>query len=555
MSDWEDFARSVWPVGAVDDPVELRDDAEPILRASVDDMRTHQTLRQQSNKSKGIADGSAPEDGIDPPSVQHAIRRVISGMDLPTLVAEYRALRASVIRLWRASDPVAELSDLEDLTRFNEAIDQSLAQAVQTFVTQVLRERAVLSENERAAREEAESASRAKDMFLATFSHEIRTPLTAVVGWLDVLQTGGCTSEDLKEGLEVIQRSTTTQLRLIEDMMDVSRIITGKMRLEIAPAELIEIVHAGIEAIRPSANARNISIHVDLDPAASPTSCDAARIQQVVWNLLNNAIKFSDKHGAIRVGLRREMSNVRIDIADEGMGISPELLPHIFDRFRQADSSKRRKFGGLGLGLSIVKHLVEAHGGSVEVTSEGLGHGSQFMIRLPIKAVLMDEDPDASGPDAAAPGGASEGGLPNESSWSRSPLPQVARLVGLRVLIVEDEPDARALLKKVLIGAGAVVTVAEDVTHALAMMTEVRPQLLLSDIGMPDVDGYTFIRRLRTLGHTAAELPAIALTAFVQLDEQRAALDAGFQAYLPKPVTPQTLLATIDRVLESAAVG
>lgn len=388
--------------------------------------------------------------------------------------------------------------------------------------------------NEQLLRMEAETANRAKDLFLATLSHEMRTPLNAIVGWISILRADGCDAADLKEGLEVIQRNTTAQVQLIEDVLDVSRIFSGKLRLEIKPCELIESIRAGVEVVRPAAEAREIALTLQLDPAASRAMCDAARIQQVVWNLVSNAVKFTPKGGGVRVTLEREKSSLRIAVTDSGQGISPELLPFVFDRFRQADSSTRRRFGGLGLGLSIVKHIVEMHGGTVAAASDGPRRGSTFTVRIPIRAVSINEDGDNDAPEAdrATTSGSTE-------------VSSVVRLDGLRVLIVDDEADARRLLTRVLQDSGAQVTAAAGAAEALDALSKSRPNILISDLGMPDEDGFDLIRQVRALGHSVKDLPAVALTAFVHKDDQRRTLLAGFQIHIPKPVDPHDLTAVV----------
>ena len=352
----------------------------------------------------------------------------------------------------------------------------------------------------RQAADEAEAANRAKDMFLATLSHEMRTPLSAIVGWMQILQggtEGGCRDAELNEGLEVIERNARTMVQLLDDVMDVSRIVSGKVRLEVRPCELSEVIRAGIDVVRSAARARDIALTAELDPAASAASCDAARMQQVVWNLLSNAIKFTPKGGKVHVTLAREGADVRIQVSDSGQGIDPELLPYVFDRFRQADSSTRRRFGGLGLGLSIVKHLVELHGGTVQAQSEGEGRGSTFTVLLPIRAVRTDESGDD--PEADESEQRSTAGLP------------LVRLDALRVLVVDDEPDARRLLVKVLREAGAVVTAAASAAEAIEALQKSNPEVLVSDLGMPDEDGFDLIRQIRAHGHHAKDLPAVAL--------------------------------------------
>ncbi len=555
LGEWEVFARSIWPdaavagAGAGAGPKELSDDAEQILRATASDMKSAQTTGQQSDKSKGHGVAGEESDPIDRASETHGAGRVDSGFDLWAVVAEYRALRASVLRLWRESGPTPDLHDLDDITRFNESMDQSLTEAVRSYTEQVKRDREALLSKERASRIEAELANRAKDTFLAILSHELRTPLNAIVGWTSILKAEGCEEEELAEGLAAIERNTKAQVQLIEDILDVSRIVSGKLRMEIHPIELAEAVTAGVNVVRAAAAARQITIEVQLDPAASSSSGDAARIQQIVWNLVSNAVKFTPKGGRIRVSLDREQSSSQIEVSDSGQGISPELLPYIFDRFRQADSSARRKFGGLGLGLSIVKHLVEAHGGTVQVHSAGEGRGSTFTVRLPISAVRIDESPEVDeareGPAQEQQADTSFDAQTGDDAARRAPHFPPVRLDGLRVLVVDDEADARRILVKVLEAAGAAVTAAGSAAEALEKLSQAPPDVLVSDLGMPGEDGFDLIRQVRARGHSARDLPAVALTAFVQKDVQRQAILAGFQVHVAKPVDPHDLTAVI----------
>ena len=392
LVEWESFARSIWPSGATADPAEVRDEAEDILHATAVDMQSDQTGAQQAEKSKGASRAWDEGAGLTRASSTHGSGRVASGFDLWAVIAEYRALRASVLRLWRESGPAPDLRDVDDVTRFNESIDQSLTHAVRSYVDQVERDRAALLANEQASRREAEAANRAKDVFLATLSHEMRTPLNAIVGWLSLLRHEHAETRHFQEGLKVIERNTTAQVQLIDDLLDVSRIISGKLRVDIHPCELTDVINAGVNMMRPAAEARGITLNVQLDPSASGAWCDSVRIQQVVWNLVSNAVKFTPKGGRVDVTLSREKSSFQIQVKDNGQGISSELLPHVFDRFRQADSSTRRRFAGLGLGLSIVKYIVEAHGGTVEANSPGEGKGSTFTVRLPIRAVRIGEE-------------------------------------------------------------------------------------------------------------------------------------------------------------------
>jgi PAS domain S-box-containing protein len=390
--------------------------------------------------------------------------------------------------------------------------------------------------NEQSLRMEAEAANRAKDIFLATLSHEMRTPLNAIVGWMAILRKEGCSENELQEGLNVIERNTRAQVQLIEDVLDVSRIVSGKLRLDLRPCELIDAINAGIDVVRPAAEARGIAMDIELDPSASRATADVGRIQQVVWNLLSNAIKFTPKGGTIGVTLAREQSSLQIQVVDNGQGMSAELLPYVFDRFRQADGSTRRRFGGLGLGLSIVKHIVEMHGGTVQAQSGGVGKGSTFTVLLPVRALRVDEVPIDSSPV--------EGGL-TEGFAREAGSPPLVRLDGLRLLAVDDEADARRLLEKVLGEAGAIVTTASSVAEATEVLAKLRPDVLISDLGMPEQDGFDLIRRVRGSGHHPRDLPAVALTAFAHKDDARRALLAGFQVHVPKPVDPHDLTAVI----------
>jgi PAS domain S-box-containing protein len=402
-------------------------------------------------------------------------------------------------------------------------------------------QREALLANEQAARMEAEAANHSKDMFLATLSHEVRTPLNAVLGWASVLRTGKYTEAELAEGIEVIDRNCHLQAQLIEDVLDVSRVVSGKLRLESRPSHLTRIIADATDVVRGAAEAKGIVLSTDLDPRASEVFCDPKRMQQVVWNLLTNAIKFSSPGSTVRIALARDRSTARIEVSDTGVGISPEFLPQVFERFRQADSGTRRKQGGLGLGLSIVKSLVELHGGTVEMTSEGLGRGTTVTVHLPIRAV-SDADPGVESPDDA-------------HEW----IPP--RLDGLRVLVVDDEPDARRLLSKVLTEAGALLKVAASAAEAMEAMTAMTAvtaadpalraghtapfDIMISDISMPDEDGYDLIRRVRAAGFTAKQLPAVALTAFAQKEDRRRVLQAGFQVHVAKPVDPHELIALV----------
>ena len=341
LLEWESFARSIWPNGTTADPAEVRDEAEDVLRATAVDMQSDQTGAQQTDKSKGASRAWNEAAGLTQASASHGSGRVASGFELWAVIAEYRALRASVLRLWRDSGPAPDLRDVDDVTRFNESIDQSLTHAVRSYVEQVERDRVALLANEQASRREAEAANRAKDLFLATLSHEMRTPLNAIVGWLSLLRHEQAETRHFQEGLEVIERNTTGRCNS-SMTTGVSRIISGKLRVDIHPCELTDVINMGVNMMRPAAEARGITLNVQLDPSASGAWCDSVRIQQVVWNLVSNAVKFTPKGGRVDVTLSRDQSSFQIQVSDNGEGISPELLPNVFDRFRHVWTGRNR---------------------------------------------------------------------------------------------------------------------------------------------------------------------------------------------------------------------
>jgi len=361
----------------------------------------------------------------------------------------------------------------------------------------------------------AEAANRMKDEFLATLSHELRTRLNAIVGWAKILQGGRVDAEDLAEGLDAIDRNGQVQSRLIEDLLDVSRIVSGNLRLDVQRLDIVEVINAAIAAVAPAAQAKQIRVIKTLDTMVGPITGDFARLQQVVWNLVTNAVKFTPKRGKVQVVLERVDSYVEISVVDSGIGIDPDFLPHVFDRFRQADGSTTRRHGGLGLGLAIVKHLVEMHGGSIEAKNPGEAQGSTFTVSLPM-VVVLDKIPP---PEPLL-----------EKARMTDPKPQVrVVLEGLRVLVIDDEPDARHLIRRVLTACRAEVALASSVFEALVQVEEFRPGLILSDVGMPDQDDYDLIREVR-VRHSGRELPAAALTAFARPEERKRALLAGFRS-------------------------
>jgi PAS domain S-box-containing protein len=389
---------------------------------------------------------------------------------------------------------------------------------------------------EQVARTDAEAASRAKDEFLATVSHELRTPLNAILGWGRLLRTSKLNEESFARGLETIERNARLQVQLIDDLLDVSRIISGKLRLTVMPVELSSIIESAVDSIRPAADAKGIRLQVLLDSNAGLISGDPDRLQQVVWNLLSNAVKFTRKEGRVQVRLQRTDSHVEITISDSGRGISPEFLPYVFDRFRQADSSISRMHGGLGLGLAIVRNLVELHGGSVQAESPGEGLGATFTVQLPIIIAhgsgRLDLDSDEVDPARVGP---QEGFDPSPS------------LAGVNILVVDDEADARDLLTVILEERKAQVTTVTGPAEAYETLEWLRPDVIISDIGMPGEDGYSFIRsvRLKEARQRQGWRPAIALTAHARVEDRLRALSAGYQAHVAKPVEPAELVAVI----------
>ena len=397
-----------------------------------------------------------------------------------------------------------------------------------------------LADSERAARAQAELIGKQKDEFLATLSHELRTPLNAILGWAQILRRSAASlDETQKQGLEIIERNTRLQAQLIEDLLDMSRITSGKMQLDVQSVMPSSFIQAAIDTVQHAASAKNIRLTKVLDHVAGPIAGDPKRLQQVMWNLLSNAIKFTPKEGRVQVLLERVNSHIEISVADSGVGINSELLPLVFDRFQQGDASITRSHGGLGLGLSIVKHLVELHGGSVQVHSAGENLGATFVLHFPL-AIARQASPssDRTHPTVAAP------------PLSNFAMPD---LKGIRVLAVDDEPDARHLLQHVLQTCGAQVTTAAGAVDALQIMERSDFDVIVSDIGMPEVDGYEFLKRARTSMHAKGKrIPAIALTAFARSEDRTRALHAGFLVHVSKPVEPTELAATVSSVVGRA---
>jgi signal transduction histidine kinase/ActR/RegA family two-component response regulator len=417
-----------------------------------------------------------------------------------------------------------------------------------------LRERDRLLAAERDARAEAERVGRVKDEFLATLSHELRTPLNAILGWSQILagtagngngngKGGG--DADLAEGLRTIERNARAQTQIIDDLLDMSRIINGKVRLDVQRVELAAVIEAALETVRPAAAAKDIGVQKVLDPLAGVVSGDPNRLQQVFWNLLSNAVKFTPRGGRVQVVLERVDSHVEVSVIDTGEGIRPEFLPHAFDRFRQADPSTTRRHGGLGLGLAIVKQLVELHGGTIRAKSAGPGQGATFTVALPLTAVHPERQQQRE-PGRHHPAGIDQ----------RPHNGHAVTLEGVKVLVVDDEPDARSVIKRLLEDHRATVTTAASAAEALDIVRRDPPNVLVSDIGMPVEDGYTLIRKLRSMERSdGGETPAVALTAYARSEDRVRALQCGFQTHIAKPVEAAELIMAVAALTGRAGTG
>ncbi len=379
----------------------------------------------------------------------------------------------------------------------------------------------------------AREAGRLRDEFLAVLSHELRTPLNAIVGYASLLRGGMLDGQKADHALETLDRNAKALAQIVDDVLDVSRILAGKLRLDVQPVELPLIVHNAIATVQPAADAKGVHLDALVDPHLGPVSGDPNRLQQVVWNLLSNGVKFTPRGGSVTIRVARDGSNVCIDVIDTGIGINPEFLPHVFERFRQADAGTTRRTGGLGLGLSIARHIVEAHGGGVEVSSQGEGRGSTFRVCLP---VLRVEENDVNAGDAR-PG-------------RLAALGRVANLQGVNVLVVDDDADALALVQLVLESAGASVTAMASAPRALERIELLRPDAMVVDLAMPDMDGYELIARVRqSPDPDLSEIPAAALTAFARSEDRTRALESGFELHLAKPIEPEELVASVARLV------
>jgi PAS domain S-box-containing protein len=403
---------------------------------------------------------------------------------------------------------------------------------------QMIRDREEGVKREQEARRQAEIASRSKDEFLGMLSHELRTPLNAILGWTRMLSTAQLDQTTAAEALAAVDRNARLQSRLIEDMLDVSRIMSGKMRLDAQPVDLTNVINAAVDTLRPAAEAKEIRIYVVLDYGSGMVLGDPVRLQQVVWNLLSNAIKFTPKKGSVNITLERVNSHFEVTVSDSGPGIENEFLPYVFDRFRQGDSSTTKKFGGLGLGLAIVRQLTELHGGTVEVSNRS-NSGAIFTVKLPIMAARHPSHLETGEPEPVHPISEDEMGVDF-----------APELAGLKVLAVDDDADSRHLLATILGRCGAEVQTCESAAQALRSLAEFHPDVLVSDIGMPGEDGYSLIRKVRSSENSYRRVPAVALTAFARAEDRMKALSAGFNMHVPKPVEPAELTTVIASLVK-----
>jgi signal transduction histidine kinase/ActR/RegA family two-component response regulator len=425
---------------------------------------------------------------------------------------------------------VLSLVSSESKRRYNRA-DLALAEDIARRAASAI-DNARLYRDSEAARRAAQEANRMKDEFLAVLSHELRSPLNAILGWTQMLRTRQLNETAMARALETIERNAKLQTQLIEDLLDVSRIIQGKLRLNIRPINIASAIDAAINTVRPAADAKGIQLKFTPKSPVGLIPGDAERLQQVVWNLVSNAIKFTPSGGRVEIRLNSTDSYTQIDVADTGKGISPDFLPHVFERFRQADSTTTRAYGGLGLGLAIVRHLVELHGGTVRAESPGEGQGATFTVNLPLQVRE----------------GNRELGIGSREKTDHSPLPTVYSplpLNELRVLVVDDEVDTRDYLTAVLQEYGAQATGVTSVSEAIFAIAQLPPEVLVSDISMPGEDGYSLIRQVRALDSQSASIPAVAVTAHAMEEDRKKAIAAGFNQHIPKPIEPTQLVTVV----------
>ena len=457
--------------------------------------------------------------------------RVIPAESYAALTDSTEQLRAIALLQQKAKSLEAEILERkkaeESLSFVKEELQRELEKSKQSLI------------REQIARGEAESANRMKDEFLATVSHELRTPLNAIIGWSHMLRGGRLDQETAARAIETIERNAKSQAQLVEDILDVSRVITGKLRLNMGPVDLSLVINTAIDSVQLAADSKGIELEVTLDPSARLIVGDSNRLQQIVWNLLSNAIKFTPSGGRVHVRLERVKSNVQIEICDSGQGIDSELLPYVFDRFRQGDSSSTRRHGGLGLGLAIVRHLVELHGGTVYASSPGEGCGSTFTIQLPLAPKSPKRQKRRT-----------ENFLPIEKT--NALVTSVPSLKDVQVLVVDDDRDTLQFLKVMLEENQADVQTAGSASEALELLEWYEPDVLVFDLAMPDGDGFSLIRRIRELeAKTGRQAPAVALTAHVRVEDRARALSAGFSMFVPKPVEADELITAIANLADS----
>jgi signal transduction histidine kinase/ActR/RegA family two-component response regulator len=415
----------------------------------------------------------------------------------------------------------------QPLLNMLEAVGSEIGQFIQRKRVEAERENLLM--REKALREKAEIASRLKDEFLATVSHELRTPLNAIIGWGQILQTGKLEPQKQADALKTIFRNAKTQAQLINDLLDTSRLMTGNLLLNLSPTPVIPVVEAALDAVRPAAEAKGVRLSCVYNSEVEAITCDAQRLQQIIWNLLTNAVKFTPVNGEVTITLEQNNETIRIIVSDDGEGISSEFLPFVFDRFRQADSSSTRKHNGLGLGLAIVRHLAELHGGTVTAASGGHGKGATFTVTLPLSLVVETPSKNAS----------------EKTNGHKQTEKSKTGLRGLRILVVDDDIDTCEMLTYALNLLGAETQASNSVREAFVSMAEWEPDVLLTDINMPEEDGYSLIRQLRTAPSKKADIPVIALTALARPEDGEQALSAGFQLHMAKPVDIEELAEAI----------
>jgi PAS domain S-box-containing protein len=466
--------------------------------------------------------------------VRAAIRRALEPNSDMSFDVEYRSIGIEDgIERWVASRGLAIAEHGQTVRFIGATLDITAKKRIEV-------ERAEILQREQSARAAAENASRSKDEFLATVSHELRNPLNAILGWARVLvDEQDLDAERRKKGLDVILRNAKTQVQLVEDILEVSRIITGKMKLSTGPVDVATVAEAAIETVRSAAAAKHVTIEAKIERPLGTIIADEDRIQQILWNLLLNAVKFTPADGSVSLLARRLGTRIELVIIDTGEGIDPDFLPYVFDRFRQFDGSTTRTHGGLGLGLAIVRHLAELHGGSVHAESEGRGRGARFTVKLPAEGAAMNDDTK----DAASP-------APPASRRAEAKKP----LSGRSVLVLDDDPDMRELLAMILDDAGAEVRCFSTVAEALAALAEDPPDVAISDLAMPGEDGYAFVRRVRSeCDGSANAIPIVAMTAYARAEDRRRVLEAGFDRHVAKPIEPEELVESLAAVIDGRA--